>query len=50
VFNLFLRKGRATDIRREPYRVAGLSSFALGAGGDLYAMSSVTGNLYRVAG
>ena len=49
VFSLVMRKGRATDIRREPVKVAGLSSFGLDAAGRLYAMSSVTGSLFRVS-
>lgn len=49
VFSLVMRKGRAVDIRREAPKVEGLSSFGLDAAGRLYAMSSVTGNLYRVS-
>jgi hypothetical protein len=48
VFSLVMRKGRATDIRREPIKVEGLSSFGLDAGGTLYAMSTASGDLYRV--
>jgi hypothetical protein len=48
LFSLVMRKGRATDIRREAPTVQGLSSFGLDASGRLYAMSSTNGNLYRV--
>jgi hypothetical protein len=49
VFSLKMAKGRATDIRRESPKVEGLSAFGLATTGRLYAMSSSTGNLYRVS-
>ena len=44
-----MKNGRATDVRREAFTVAGLSSFAEDAAGELYAMSVSTGRLYRIA-
>ena len=49
VWSLRMKNGRATDVRREAFRVAGLSSFAEDAAGELYAMSVSTGRLYRIA-
>ncbi len=49
VFSLKMANGRATAIRREAPKVEGLSAFGLDATGRLYAMSSVSGNLYRVS-
>jgi glucose/arabinose dehydrogenase len=49
VWSLRMKNGRATDVRREAFTVAGLSSFAEDAAGELYAMSVSTGRLYRIA-
>jgi hypothetical protein len=49
VFSLKMVRGRATTIRREAPKIEGLSAFGLDAGGRLYAMSSASGNLYRVS-
>jgi glucose/arabinose dehydrogenase len=42
--------GRATGLRREPFSVKGLSSFAEGSDGELYLTSVDSGDLYRLAG
>jgi glucose/arabinose dehydrogenase len=39
---------RATDNRREPFTVPGLSSFGEDASGELYLMSAGDGDLYRL--
>ena len=41
--------GKATDRRKEPFEVDGLSSFAVDAHGELYLMSVDSGKLYRLA-
>jgi glucose/arabinose dehydrogenase len=41
--------GKATQLRREPFEVAGLSSFGEDASGNLYLMSVSGGALYRLA-
>ena len=41
--------GRAAGLRREPFRVAELSSFGEGATGELYLLS-LGGSIYRLAG
>jgi hypothetical protein len=35
-------------VRREPFTVGGLSSFAQGSDGELYLMSVNSGNLFRL--
>jgi glucose/arabinose dehydrogenase len=42
--------GKARGLRREPFKVEGLSSFGEDAGGELYLMSAGSGDLYRLAG
>jgi glucose/arabinose dehydrogenase len=42
--------GRARGLRREPFKVEGLSSFGEDASGELYLMSANSGDLYRLAG
>jgi glucose/arabinose dehydrogenase len=42
--------GRARGLRREPFKVAGLSSFGEDASGELYLMSANSGDVYRLAG
>ena len=37
-------------MRREPFTVAGLSSFGEDADGELYLMSVDSGDLFRLAG
>ncbi len=48
VWSLKIVNGRATSVRREPFQVAGLSSFGESTTGELYLMSVTTGNLYRL--
>jgi hypothetical protein len=49
VWSLRVRNGRATGLRKEPYRIPGLSSFGEDARGGLYAVSE-GGTVYRIAG
>ena len=42
--------GAATDIRVEPFTVAGLSGFGQDSQGNLYLMSVSSGDLYELAG
>jgi glucose/arabinose dehydrogenase len=49
IWSLRIVGGRATQVRREPFRLEGLSSFGEDASGELYAMS-LNGGLYRLAG
>ena len=46
VWSLVIVGGQATDVRREPVRVPGLSSFGEDAAGELYA-TSLEGRVYR---
>ena len=48
VWSLAVADGKATAVRKEPFNVAGLSSFAEDNAGELYLMSVSTGNLYRL--
>jgi hypothetical protein len=50
IWSLKIVGGRATAVRREPFKVEGLSSFGEDARGELYAMSVNDGSLYRLAG
>jgi glucose/arabinose dehydrogenase len=50
VWSLKIVNGKAASVRKEPFKVDGLSSFAQGSDGELYAMSVNTGNVYRLAG
>jgi hypothetical protein len=50
IWSLKVVDGKATSVRREPFKVQGLSSFGEDAAGELYAMSVDTGDLYRLAG
>jgi glucose/arabinose dehydrogenase len=49
IWSLKLVGGKATDVRREPIKVPGLSSFGETATGELY-LTSDDGPLYRLAG
>jgi glucose/arabinose dehydrogenase len=49
IWSLKIAGGRATQVRKEPFRLEGLSSFGEDAGGELYA-TSLNGGLYRLAG
>jgi glucose/arabinose dehydrogenase len=48
VWSLKVIDGKATSIRREPFNIPGLSSFAQDNKGELYLMSVTSGNLYRL--
>ena len=48
VWSLKMVGGKATSVRREPFTVGGLSSFAQGSDGELYLMSVNSGNLFRL--
>jgi glucose/arabinose dehydrogenase len=50
IWSLKVVNGKATAVRREPFKVAGLSSFGQDAAGELYLMSVDKGGLYRLAG
>lgn len=47
VWSLRISGGRATDNRREPFRIESLSSFGQATNGDLYAVS-LAGALYKL--
>jgi glucose/arabinose dehydrogenase len=49
VWSLAISGGRATGVRREPFKVDGLSSFGEDAAGELYLVSH-GGTIYRLAG
>jgi glucose/arabinose dehydrogenase len=49
VWSLRVVKGKATGIRREPFKVSSLSSFGEDAAGEVYAVSQA-GTVYRLAG
>jgi glucose/arabinose dehydrogenase len=48
VWSLRQRNGKAVSLRREPFKVAGLSSFGEDANGELYLVS-LDGSIYRLA-
>ena len=48
VWSFVLKAGRATDVRRHGFRVNSLSSFGLGAAGQLYLVSH-EGTIFRLA-
>ena len=50
IWSLKVSGGKAGDVRLERFKVPGLSSFGENAGGELFAMSADSGNLYRLAG
>jgi glucose/arabinose dehydrogenase len=47
IWSLRVVNGRSTDLRREPFRIEGLSSFGQDAAGELYA-TSLNGGVYRL--
>jgi glucose/arabinose dehydrogenase len=49
VWSFKIAGGRATQLRREPFKIEGLSSFGEDVRGELYLMS-LNGGLYRLAG
>jgi glucose/arabinose dehydrogenase len=50
IWSLVLRDGRARGLRREPIRVASLSSFGEDTAGELYAVSDTDGTVFRLTG
>jgi glucose/arabinose dehydrogenase len=49
IWSLRVSPGRASALRREPFRVTGLGSFGEDARGELYAVSVDRGRVYRFA-
>ena len=47
VWSLRVRNGKATGVRREPFRIEGLTSFGENAAGEIFATNEV-GEIYRV--
>jgi glucose/arabinose dehydrogenase len=50
IWSLKVRNGKATGLRREPFKVDGLSSFGEDANGELYLTGVNDGSVYRLAG
>ncbi len=50
VWSLKIAGGRATNLRREPFKLEGLSSFGEDSAGELFLMSVTSGDLYRLRG
>jgi glucose/arabinose dehydrogenase len=50
VWSFRIRNGKAAGLRREPFKVDGLSSFGEDAAGELYATAVNDGSVYRLAG
>jgi glucose/arabinose dehydrogenase len=50
VWSLRLSGGKATDVRREPVNLPGLSTFGEDARGELYATAPRQGRIYRLTG
>jgi hypothetical protein len=48
VWSLKIVGGKATTVRREPFTLAGLSSFTQGSDGELYLMSVNSGDFFRL--
>jgi glucose/arabinose dehydrogenase len=48
VWSFRVRSGEATGVRREPFRIPGLTSFGEDVAGELYAVSQGDGTLYRL--
>ncbi|HMK92988.1 MAG TPA: PQQ-dependent sugar dehydrogenase [Thermoleophilia bacterium] len=49
IWSLEVVGGKATAVRKEPFTVPGLSSFAVDGSGELYLMSVSSGSLYRLS-
>jgi glucose/arabinose dehydrogenase len=49
IWSLRAVKGKLRDVRREPFKVSGLTSFGEGAGGELFAVG-LGGALYKLTG
>jgi glucose/arabinose dehydrogenase len=50
IWSFRIANGRATGLRREPFKVEGLSSFGEDAAGELYLAAVNDGGVYRLAG
>jgi glucose/arabinose dehydrogenase len=50
IWSFKISGGKAVGLRREPFRLRGLSSFGEDAAGELYLMSADSGSLVRLAG
>jgi glucose/arabinose dehydrogenase len=50
IWSFKISGGKAVGLRREPFRLRGLSSFGEDAAGELYLMSSDSGSLVRLVG
>jgi hypothetical protein len=50
IWSLTVSGGKARDVRVEPFRVPGLSSFGEDVAGELYLMSVDNGSVFRLAG
>jgi glucose/arabinose dehydrogenase len=48
VWSLRVRSGRAADVRREPFRIEGLTSFGENAAGEIFALTG-SGEIYRLS-
>jgi glucose/arabinose dehydrogenase len=48
IWSFRIAGGKATELRREPFRVEGLSSFGEDASGELY-LAALSGTIYRLA-
>jgi glucose/arabinose dehydrogenase len=48
VWSLRVRSGRAVDVRREPFRIEGLTSFGENAAGEIFALTG-SGEIYRLS-
>ncbi len=49
VWSLRIEGGGAVDVRREPFRVAGLTSFGVDVSGELY-LATANGRIFKLAG
>jgi glucose/arabinose dehydrogenase len=49
IWSFKISSGKATGLRKEPFKVDGLSSFGEDTTGELYLMSVNSGDLYRLA-
>jgi glucose/arabinose dehydrogenase len=48
IWSFRVRSGEAVGVRREPFRIPGLTSFGEDVAGELYAVSQSDGTLYRL--
>ena len=49
IWSLRMVGGKATDVRREPVKIRGVSTFGEDAGGELYAASPFDGRIYKLS-